>query len=70
MLERIASSPVFLKLNEGDPYGMGESIGVGTALGQERADALRNVCLWCDEFMRRFLEPDTLAPRAAPESDP
>ena len=70
VLERIASSPVFLKLNEGDPYGMGESIGVGAAHGQERADALRNVCLWCDEFMRLFLDPDTLDPRPAPESDP
>jgi hypothetical protein len=68
VLDRIASSPVFRKLNEGDPYAMGESIGVGTAHGKDRADALRNVCLWCDEFMRLHLEPDTLAPRAGREA--
>lgn len=70
VLERIAASPVFQKLNEGDPYGMGESLGVNAAHGHERADALRNVCLWCDEFMRLFLEPGSLRPRTVKENEP
>lgn len=57
VLERIAASPVFQKLNEGDPYGMGESLGVSAEQGRARAVALQNVCLWCDEFMLRFFEP-------------
>lgn len=70
VLERIASSPIFQRLNQGDPYGMGESLGVDAAYGRKRAIALRNVCLWCDEFQERFLDPETLAPRAEPRGEP
>jgi hypothetical protein len=70
ILDRIASSPVFQKLNKGDPYSMGESLGVREAYGRERAQALRNVCLWCDEFMERFLERETLAERTPPGPEP
>ena len=70
VLERIASSPVLQRLNDGDAYGMGASLGVDEDYGRRRAIALQNVCLWCDEFMERFLEPETLAPRAAPGEEP
>jgi organic radical activating enzyme len=66
VLDRVASNPVFLRLNEGDAYGMGESVGVSGDKGRERAAALENVCLWCDEFMARHLEPSTLSARAEP----
>ena len=66
VLDRIASNPVFQRLNEGDAYGMGESVGVGAEQGRERALAQKSVCLWCDEFMARHLEPKTLAARADP----
>jgi organic radical activating enzyme len=59
-LDRVASSPIFRKLNDGDPYGMGESLGVSAEEGRERALALKNVCLWCDEFMERHLDPMSL----------
>lgn len=52
VLKRIAVSPVFQKINVGDPYGMGESLGMSAADGSGRAVALQNVCLWCDEFFR------------------
>jgi hypothetical protein len=70
ILERIASSPVFQKLNAGDPYGMGESLGVGADYGMKRAKALLNVCLWCDEFMERFVDPESLGARTAPGPEP
>ena len=70
ILDRIAASPVFQKLNQGDPYAMGETLGVNKDEGTRRAVALRNVCLWCDEFMARYLEPDTLGPRAEPGPEP
>jgi len=63
VLDRIASSPIFQKLNEGDPYSMGESIGVDGTEGRKRANELQNVCLWCDEFFSRHVDPGTLAPR-------
>lgn len=70
VLDRIAASPIMQRLNQGDAYGMGESLGADADYGRQRALALRNVCLWCDEFMRRFLEPATLAPRIAPGEEP
>jgi organic radical activating enzyme len=53
ILQRAARSPVFQKLNEGDPYAMGESIGVSREHGEKRAVELGNVCLWCDEFFEQ-----------------
>jgi hypothetical protein len=49
---------------------MGESVGVSADHGRARALALENVCLWCDEFMARHLEPVTLAARAEPLPEP
>ncbi len=69
VLDRVASNPVFERLNQGDAYGMGESLGVGEDHGRARAMALQSVCLWCDEFMARYLEP-TLLPRAEPGPEP
>jgi organic radical activating enzyme len=66
VLERIASSPIFEKLNQGNPYAMGESLGVDEEYGTERALELQSVCLWCDEFMRRYLDPGTLQPKTTP----
>ena len=70
VLDRIASNPVFQRLNEGDAYGMGESVGVSREQGRERALALQNVCLWCDEFMARHVDPKTLAAQAEPLPEP
>ncbi len=70
MLDRIASSPVFQKLNQGDAYGMGDSLGVDSDYGRHRAVAVHSVCLWCDEFMERFLDKDTLGARAVPGEEP
>lgn len=60
VLDRVASSPVFAKINEGDPYAMGESIGLPREHGLARAEALENVCLWCDEFFDRHFDIRTL----------
>ncbi len=68
VLERVASSPIFKKLNEGDIYGIGESIGIPTEKGRERAVALKNVCLWCDEFFDRYYDMATHTPRASDET--
>lgn len=50
VLARVAPTPVFQKLNQGNPYAMGESLGLDEAHGRKRARSLENVCLWCDEF--------------------
>lgn len=63
VLARVAESPVFQKINEGDPLGMGESVGVPRELAQARAEDLQNVCLWCDEFFREYFDVETLESR-------
>jgi hypothetical protein len=70
VLERIARNPVFERLNQGDPYGMGASLGVGEDHGRARALDLKNVCLWCDEFMARHIDRVTLEARAEPFPGP
>lgn len=70
MLERVAALPVFQELNQGDPYAMGEALGVERGYARGRARELENVCLWCDEFFGRFLDAKTLAPLSAPAPEP
>jgi hypothetical protein len=52
VLARAARSPVFRRINEGNPYALGEHLGISEEHGRERARALGSVCLWCDEFFR------------------
>jgi organic radical activating enzyme len=70
VLRRVAGSPVFHKLNEGDPYAMGESLGISAEEGHRRAGELGNVCLWCDEFFGRHFDLATLKAREEPETRP
>ena len=63
VLARVAQSPVFQKINEGDPIGMGESVGIDREFAQARTEDLQNVCLWCDEFFRDYFDLETLTSR-------
>ncbi len=56
ILARYAKNPVFQKLNEGDPYRMGERFGISEAHARERAHELQNVCRWCDEFFEKHYD--------------
>ena len=56
VLARIAGNPVFEKLNEGDPYRMGEHLGVSETHARKRCGELGNVCLWCDEFFSKHYD--------------
>ena len=70
VIERVARSPVLQKINDGDPYAMGESIGISREAGVARAVELQNVCLWCDEFFDRHFDLKSLAPRDPAEAGP
>jgi hypothetical protein len=52
ILARAARAPAFRKIDEGNPYALGEHLGLGEDHGRRRARALGSVCLWCDEFFR------------------
>lgn len=64
VLERVAASPIFQKINDGDPLSMGESIGVSKAYAQQRTEALQNICLWCDEFFDKHYDIQRLQPKS------
>lgn len=68
VLARLSGAPVWEALNQGDAYGMGESLGLPAEHGRRRAAELGNVCLWCDEFFARYFDIGTGAPRPAPEA--
>lgn len=55
VLERVSTSPVFQRLNEGDPWRMGEHLGVTEAEARARTRELNNVCLYCDAFFGRHM---------------
>lgn len=63
VLARVAQSPVFQKINEGDPLGMGETVGLSREFAEARTEDLQNVCLWCDEFFRDYFDMDMLTSR-------
>jgi hypothetical protein len=60
VLERVAQSAVFQRLNEGDPLGMGETVGISRQFAEARNAELQNVCLWCDEFFRDYFDMETM----------
>ena len=60
VLTRVAQSLVFQKINEGDPLGMGESVGISREFAEARNQELQNICLWCDEFFREYFDVDTM----------
>ncbi|MEL7005688.1 MAG: radical SAM protein, partial [Bacteroidota bacterium] len=64
VLAKVAESPIFQKLDEGDPLKMGEAIGITKEYAQERTEKLQNICLWCDEFFDRHFDMAELKAKA------
>lgn len=56
VLRRASTSPVYQKINEGDPIRMGESVGISEEFARARMAELENICLWCDEFFEKHFE--------------
>lgn len=63
VLKRISGHPIFEKLDQGDPYRMGESIGISESHARNRCGELGNVCLWCDEFFSKHFDIKEMQPR-------
>lgn len=60
VLKKVADNPIFKMLDKGNPYKMGESIGITEEYAKKRCGALQNVCLWCDEFFDKHYDIKTL----------
>lgn len=53
VLSRVSKSFVFQAINQGNPYAMGEHLGISEDYARQRSRELGNVCLWCDEFFEQ-----------------
>ena len=60
ILARVADHPVFQALDKGDPWAMGEVLGIRKQDAESRCGELGNVCLWCDEFFDKHFDMKTL----------
>lgn len=60
VLQRVKKSKIFQTLNNGEPYKMGESIGITEEFAKERGKDLKNICLWCDEFFNHYFDMNTM----------
>lgn len=65
VLRRVSSSVVFQKLNDGEPWLMGEHLGIPKAEAMRKTEELENICLYCDHFFQHHMQalnPDTFQP--------
>jgi hypothetical protein len=56
VLRGVSQNPVFQMLDRGNPYRMGESLGISEGHARKRCGELGNVCLWCDEFFEKHYD--------------
>jgi organic radical activating enzyme len=62
VLQRVSKMEVFQALNHGDPWAMGEHLGVSREQARSKTKELQNICLYCDWFFSQHLQnlnPDT-----------
>ncbi|MBT0607441.1 radical SAM protein [Aequorivita echinoideorum] len=52
VLKRASQNAVFKMLNDGNPLKMGESLGISEEAAAEKNEELKNICLYCDHFMK------------------
>ncbi len=63
VLNRMKTSPIMQQLNNGDPYAMGQSLGIAIAEAKEKGSELKNICRWCDHFFDTHYDIQTLTPK-------
>lgn len=55
VLKRVSKIETFRHLNDGNPWKMGEQLGITEEMAQARTEELQNICLYCDEFFGKHL---------------
>jgi hypothetical protein len=52
VLDRASKNAVFKMLNDGEPLKMGITLGVSEKEASEKNEELKNICLYCDHFLK------------------
>ena len=60
VLLRVSKMKVFQMLNEGEPWKMGEHMGISEEDAKAKTRDLKNICLYCDYFFEHHLHSNTL----------
>jgi organic radical activating enzyme len=55
ILSKVSSHPVFMALNDGEPFKMGEHLGVSPIEAEKQTEKLKNICLYCDQFFSTYM---------------
>lgn len=56
VLERVKDHPVFRKLNQGEPWEMGEHLGITVEEAKAATIEAKNICLYCDQFFKEHMQ--------------
>lgn len=56
VLKRVSKMEVFQKLNKGEPWEMGEHLGISQEEAKARTEKAQNICLYCDNFFREHMQ--------------
>ncbi len=56
VLQRVSKMEVFQKLNEGEPWQMGEHLGISQEEAKARTRQVENICLYCDQFFAEHMQ--------------
>lgn len=62
VLERAAKHPVWRSLNDGNPWRIGEHLGITEDTAKAKTVETGNICLYCDAFFDQYMQafnPDT-----------
>lgn len=60
VLLRVSKMKVFQVLNEGEPWKMGEHLGISEEEAKAKTRELKNICLYCDHFFEHWVEEKSL----------
>ncbi|MEM6262908.1 MAG: radical SAM protein [Bacteroidota bacterium] len=56
VLQRLSKMEVFRKLNEGEPWEMGEQLGISREQAKKETREAKNICLYCDKFFKKHMQ--------------
>jgi hypothetical protein len=59
VLLRVSKMKVFQMLNEGEPWKMGEHLGISEEEARAKTRELKNICLYCDHFFEHWADKKT-----------
>ena len=60
VLLRVSKMKVFQILNEGEPWKMGEHLGISEVEAKAKTRELKNICLYCDYFFEHRISKQSL----------